>query len=217
MSTRGGTTIDTHRITVFVYAKDPISQAGIASQLRLRAEVLVVDEAEIDDAAVAVLVLDELDESATHLIRAIQRDGVPRVVVIAPHLDEVGVLAAVEAGACGFLRRAEAMPDRLLTVVSRAANGDGSVPHDLLGKLLDQVGRMRRENQTSSVSDPRGLSAREIDVLRLIADGYDTAEVAAQLCYSERTIKNVLHDVTSRLQLRNRSHAVAYALRNGLI
>lgn len=217
MSTRAGTTIDTHRITVFVYAKDPISQAGIASQLRMRGEVLVVDEADIDAAAVAVLVLDELDQSATQLIRAIQRDGVPRVVVIAPQLDELGVLAAVEAGACGFLRRAEAVPERLLTVVSRAANGDGSVPPDLLGKLLDQVGRIRRESQAPPVSDPRSLSAREIDVLRLIADGYDTVEIAAQLCYSERTIKNVLHDVTSRLQLRNRSHAVAYALRNGLI
>ena len=54
-------------------------------------------------------------------------------------------------------------------------------------------------------------------MLRLVADGYDTAEIAQQLAYSERTVKNVLHDVTTRLQLRNRSHAVAYALREGLI
>ena len=62
-----------------------------------------------------------------------------------------------------------------------------------------------------------GLASREIEVLRLIAEGYDTTEVAKALSYSERTVKNVLHDVTSRLQLRNRSHAVAYALREGLI
>jgi len=54
-------------------------------------------------------------------------------------------------------------------------------------------------------------------VLRLIADGCDTSEIANRLAYSERTVKNVLHDVTTRLQLRNRSHAVAYALRQGLI
>jgi DNA-binding NarL/FixJ family response regulator len=54
-------------------------------------------------------------------------------------------------------------------------------------------------------------------VLRLIADGHDTNEIARPLCYSQRTVKNVLHDVTSRLKLRNRFHAVAYAVREGLI
>jgi DNA-binding NarL/FixJ family response regulator len=54
-------------------------------------------------------------------------------------------------------------------------------------------------------------------VLRLVADGLDTAEIATKLSYSQRTIKNILHDITSRLHLRNRSHAVAYALRHGLI
>jgi DNA-binding NarL/FixJ family response regulator len=54
-------------------------------------------------------------------------------------------------------------------------------------------------------------------VLRLVAEGHDTSEIADQLCYSERTVKNVLHDITTRLQLRNRTHAVAYAVREGLI
>ena len=65
----------------------------------------------------------------------------------------------------------------------------------------------------------RGLRLTPIRarVLRLVADGHDTAEIARELCYSERTVKNVLHDLTTRLQLRNRSHAVAYALREGLI
>jgi DNA-binding CsgD family transcriptional regulator len=62
-----------------------------------------------------------------------------------------------------------------------------------------------------------GLTPREIDVLRLMADGLDTAEIASQLCYSERTVKNVIYGVTNRLKLRNRSHAVAYALRAGEI
>lgn len=52
---------------------------------------------------------------------------------------------------------------------------------------------------------------------RLVAEGYDTADIAAKLSYSERTTKNVLHEVTTRLQLRNRSHAAAYAMRRGLI
>ncbi len=61
------------------------------------------------------------------------------------------------------------------------------------------------------------LREREIAVLQLVAEGYDTGEIARKLSYSERTIKKVLHDLTMRLQLRNRSHAVAYALRAGLI
>ena len=61
------------------------------------------------------------------------------------------------------------------------------------------------------------LADREVEVLRLVADGFDTAEIATRLSYSQRTVKTVLHDVTTRLQLRNRSHAVAYALREGLI
>ena len=54
-------------------------------------------------------------------------------------------------------------------------------------------------------------------MLRLLAEGYDTAEVGRRLFYSERTVKNIIHDVTSRLDLRNRAHAVAYAIREGLI
>jgi DNA-binding NarL/FixJ family response regulator len=62
-----------------------------------------------------------------------------------------------------------------------------------------------------------GLSAREIDVLRLAADGFDTGEIALKLSYSKRTVTNILHDVTSRFHLTNRTHAVAYAIREGLI
>jgi DNA-binding NarL/FixJ family response regulator len=54
-------------------------------------------------------------------------------------------------------------------------------------------------------------------VLRLMADGFDTGEIGQRLFYSERTVKNIVHDITSRLHLRNRTHAVAYALRQGFI
>jgi DNA-binding NarL/FixJ family response regulator len=54
-------------------------------------------------------------------------------------------------------------------------------------------------------------------VLRLVADGLSTREIATKLCYSERTIKAVIQELTTRLYLRNRAHAVAYAVRNGWI
>jgi DNA-binding NarL/FixJ family response regulator len=98
-----------------------------------------------------------------------------------------------------------------------AEEGHGTLPPDLLSTLLSQAGRFPRGE-----GPPRGLllngfTEREIEVLRLLAEGYDTAEVADRLAYSERTVKNVLHDVTSRFNLRNRCHAVAYAVRAGVI
>jgi DNA-binding NarL/FixJ family response regulator len=203
------------RVTVFVHANDSISQAGIAAQLRGRPELRVVED--VDVAAVAVIVADDVDEDTLRTVRAVQRNGCPRVVLVVTRLEDTGLLAAAEAGACGMLRRAEAGPEKLAAAVTAAAAGDGTLPPDLLGRLLDGVGRLQRQ-----VLNPRGLTfsgltEREVSVLKLVADGYDTNEIASTLAYSERTIKNTIHDVTTRLNLRNRTHAVAYALREGLI
>jgi DNA-binding NarL/FixJ family response regulator len=205
------------RIPVYVHARDPISQAGVASHLRPRPEVRVVGDDEAAAALVTVVVVDGVDEDTLRMLRTAARQAPSRAVLVASHLDDGDLVTVVEAGVLGVVRRAEATPDRLVQVIAAAASGEGSVPPDLLGRLLDQVGRLQRQ-----VLGPRGLSftglaAREIEVLKLVADGYDTGEIARELAYSERTVKNVLHDVTTRLQLRNRSHAVAYALREGLI
>jgi DNA-binding NarL/FixJ family response regulator len=194
-----------------------VSQSGVCTQLRGRAEVFLIDGEDPARAQVAIVAVDEVDEEAARAIRAIRRSGCDRVVVVAGRLGDDAVLVATEAGACGLVRRADARPERLVGAIRSARAGDGTVPPDLLGRLLDQVGKLQRQ-----VLSPRGLtfgglSEREVQVLRLVADGCDTAEIAGNLCYSERTVKNVIHDVTSRLQLRNRSHAVAYALRQGLI
>ena len=69
----------------------------------------------------------------------------------------------------------------------------GGVQADLLGGLLDQVGRARRCGAAPAGLITSGLSERETDVIRLVAEGLDTREIASKLCYSERTIKNVLH------------------------
>ena len=116
-----------------------------------------------------------------------------------------------------MLRRSEATPDALARACARVARGQGEVPADLLGQLLDQVGKLQRHVLAPRGLTFAGLTARETEVLRLVAEGHCTSEIATRLCYSERTVKNVLHEVTTRLQLRNRSHAVAYAVREGLI
>ena len=72
---------------------------------------------------------------------------------------------------------------------------------------------------TPETGAPRAarLEDRERDVLRLLADGIGTPEIANRLSYSERTVKNIIHQLLTRMQLHNRTHAVAFALRNGLL
>lgn len=205
------------RVPVFVYARDPISQAGIAAELRGRPELEVLAETEVDNADVAVVAADEVDDETLRVIKAIQRSGGPRVVLVVARPDDGGLVTAVEAGACGLLRRSEATPDILTRAVVAAAQGDGTVPPDLLGRLLSQVGRLQRHVLAPRGLTFSGLTERELGVLKLVADGMDTNEIAQQLAYSERTIKNIIHDITTRFHLRNRSHAVAFALRQGLI
>lgn len=205
------------RIPTYVYALDPISQAGIQAQLRGRPEVRVIDCDDVDRADVAVVVADEVDEAMSQAVCAIRRKGLPRVVGVVSRLDDAGLLAAVEAGVCGLLRRGEATAELLAEMIARAARGDGTLPADLLGRLLGQVSALHREVLAPRGYTLRGLTEREVEVLRLLADGHDTAQIAGRLAYSERTVKNVIHDVTTRFNLRNRSHAVAYALRCGLI
>jgi len=205
----------TNAISAYVQSHDPISQAGVVSQLRERPEVRVVHD--VDDARVAVFVADHVDDTVAHSMRAMRCKSNIRLMLVATVVDDAAVVTAAEAGVGGLLRRCDASADLLVRTISRVAAGEGEVPPDLLGRLLEQVGRLQRQVLAPRGLTFAGLTPREAQVLKLVADGHDTSEIALELCYSERTVKNVLHDLTTRLQLRNRSHAVAYALREGLI
>jgi DNA-binding NarL/FixJ family response regulator len=203
------------RVSICVFADDPVSQAGMMSSFRPRPEVTVLDWGD-ERAVVAVVVADAVDDTTLQTLRSLHRRQC-RALLVVRAVDDTALAAAVEAGIAGLLRRADATPERLAQAVCSVARGDGTVPPDLLGRLLAQVGRVQRQFLSPRGFALTGLSQREIEILRLIADGLDTAEIATTLSYSERTVKNALHDVTSRLQLRNRSHAVAYALKQGII
>lgn len=205
------------RIRVCVSAADPLSRAGTISQLRATGEVALAEETELQDGGVALVVADEVDVEVARAIRGLRRRGVDRVALLVGRLDDKGLLAAVEAGVGGVIRRSDATPHNLLSTIRAVAAGEGALPPDLLGRLLGQVGQLQRQVLAPRGLTFSGLTERELSVLRLLADGHDTAEVGRQLFYSERTVKNIVHDVTSRLDLRNRTHAVAYALRQGLI
>ncbi|MEV0428248.1 response regulator transcription factor [Micromonospora sp. NPDC050495] len=206
------------RTPISLISTDAITRVGLLSQLRPRPEVLLLDDVEADQAEVTLVVCDSVNEPTLRTLRALRRrTAAPALVLVVTHVDDAGLVTAAEHGVAGIVRRCDADADRLVTVIRAAAAGEGSLPPDLLGRLLQHVGALHRD-----VLTPRGLTItalrdREIEVLRLLADGFDTADIAAKLSYSPRTIKTILHDITNRFHLRNRCHAVAYALRNGLI
>jgi DNA-binding NarL/FixJ family response regulator len=216
-----------YRIVVSLVGADPLTCAGIQAQIGHRTDiVLVVGPARADPAAnpdtksqeraVTLVAADEVDDEAIAAIRAARSAGASRVLLLVSRIDDAGLLATVEAGVSGLVRRSSD-PVALEAAIRGAAAGDGTLPPDLLGRLLAQVGRLQRQVLTPRGLTLGGLTEREVAVLRLIADGHDTAEVGRELYFSERTVKNIIHDVTTRFDLRNRAHAVAYAIRQGLI
>ncbi|WP_340687917.1 response regulator transcription factor [Amycolatopsis coloradensis] len=203
-------------IRVAVQATDSITQTGLASFLRTRSEVAVIDVDMVTEQDVLLVQADRMTPQIVASLRQGDLAMVPKVLLVGD-LRENDVLSAVECRVVAVLPRSRTSGDRLIEAIVAAGSGRGLLPPDLLGKLLDSVRRLQHD-----VLSPRGLSAagltsREVDVLRLMADGWDTGEIAEKLCYSERTVKNVIYELTSRLNLRNRPHAVAYAMQAGII
>ena len=207
-----------------------MSAAGAKAQLLGEPSIELVGPVDLDRARVALVIAEAADESVAKVARAIQRDGVPQVVLVASRFDEQGVVAAVAAGVTGFLRRAEATRARLAEFIREADRAGCQLPEGLLRRAASvQVHAVAARPEVISVDVPPAdlapastvktarLTGREAEVLRLVADGLDTAEVAEELAYSESTIKGMLAKLMTRLEARNRCHVVAIVLRDGLI
>ncbi|MBP2477544.1 DNA-binding NarL/FixJ family response regulator [Crossiella equi] len=204
-------------VRVAVYAPDPLTAAGLTGVLRTSPEIHVQEGLVNPKVDVRVIATDSLTPELLSVMRRAAANGGVPVVLVVNELSESELLTAVECRVVAVLPRQAATGDRLLHSVRAAATGGGVLPPPMLGELLKHVERLQRELLAPKAMNAAGLSPREVDVLRLMADGWDTAEIATQLCYSERTVKNVISGVTQRLKLKNRPHAVAYAMRAGMI
>jgi DNA-binding NarL/FixJ family response regulator len=198
-----------------VSAPDPLSREGAVSHLRRHPEIELSEEP--GPGTVALLIENTLDEASLTRLRRISRTQGASAVLVVGSIRESELLDVVECGVGAIVWQHQATAHRLVQAVLAASRGDGDLPADLLGRLISQVGTLQRSATGRSGLPSLGLAAREVDVLRLVAEGLDTGEIAAKLSYSERTVKNVIHGLTTRLHLRNRAHAVAYALREGYI
>jgi DNA-binding NarL/FixJ family response regulator len=198
-------------------AADALSLAGLTNYLDARSGITVLRTDQWAEADVAVVATDRLrPDVVAPLRRAAAETGKP-VVLVVNEITESELLTAVECRVVSVVPRPGISGDRLLHSVVAAAAGGAVMPPNLIGELVKHVERLQREVLTPHGLSSSGLTPREIDVLRLMAEGMDTAEIAGKLCYSERTVKNVIYGATHRLNLKSRSHAVAYALRAGVI
>lgn len=205
-----------------------MSAAGAKAQLMNQPAIELVSPADLDRARIALVITDAVDEGAVRVVRAIQRDGIPKVVLVAARFDEQGVIAAVAAGAISFLRRADATSARLTEVIREADEAGCLLPAGLLKRAADYewqptvpIEQMAeppvRSGGSGATLTAMRLNARESEVLKLVADGFDTTEIAEHLAYSESTIKGILAKIMGRLDARNRCHAIAIVVREGLI
>ncbi|MCS7475959.1 response regulator transcription factor [Umezawaea endophytica] len=194
-----------------------MTYVGLTSYLKSRPEMVIVEKHEAGHADVAVFSTERLTSEAMNRLRALSAERTVPTVLMASELTEAPLLAVVECGVVAILPRSAVTGDQLVDSIMAAAAGNGVMPRDILGKLLKRVEMLQREVLAPNGLNVAGLEPREVDVLRLIAEGWGTDEIAKELQYSERTVKNVIYNVTNRLKLRNRAHAVAYALRAGVI
>ncbi|MEV0124691.1 response regulator transcription factor [Streptomyces sp. NPDC050703] len=178
-------------------------RTGVDLARELRPDVVVMD--------IRMPVLDGLE--ATRLLAGAAVTRPVKVLVVTTfNLDEY-VYEALRAGASGFLLK-DAPPDRLLHGIRTVASGAALLDPDVTRQLLGRYATRIRPAQGAPRDLP--LTPRELEVLRLIADGLSNSEIAAALVISQETVKTFVSRILAKLQLRDRVQAVVYAYRHGL-
>jgi DNA-binding NarL/FixJ family response regulator len=138
-----------------------------------------------------------------------------RVVVLTISADDDDVMNAVMAGACGYLLKDSSI-DQLIAGIRAAAAGESLISPQIAAKLLQRL-RAGSADAVAAETIRAELSERELEVLRLIANGKDNAEIARELFISPKTVKNHISNILMKLQIENRIQAAVYAVRSGIV
>jgi DNA-binding NarL/FixJ family response regulator len=137
-----------------------------------------------------------------------------RVVVLTISDEDDDVIDAIVAGACGYLLKDSSIQD-LMQGIRAASVGEALISPHIAAKVLQCLRASGLDSET--VAGGPELSDRETEVLRLIANGMDNAEIAQDLHISPKTVKNHISNILMKLQIENRIQAAVYAVRRGLV
>ncbi len=133
-----------------------------------------------------------------------------RIMVLTSFAEEEKVFAAIKAGAQGYLLK-DSSPDQLVQAIRDVYRGESSLHPTIALKLIREL---RQPSDLPLTDDP--LTDREVEVVKLVAQGLTNQEIAGRLVISERTVGNHVGTILSKLHLANRTQAALYALRKGL-
>lgn len=210
-------------IAVFIVDDHAVVRQGVRAALEARPDFIVVGEAETGAEAVAriadclpdVVLMDLLMEGmdgveATRQIRAVS----PRtqVVVLTSYHDDEQIFPALRAGAISYLLKSVKM-DELAQAIRLAARGEATLHPQVAARVVRELQAPRKESQGPIAE----LTERELEVLRLIANGLTNSEISARLTLSEHTVKGHVSNILSKLHLADRTQAAVLAWRAGLV
>jgi DNA-binding NarL/FixJ family response regulator len=138
-----------------------------------------------------------------------------RVVVLTISADDDDVMNAVMAGACGYLLKDSSIQE-LIAGIRAASEGESLISPQIAAKVLQRL-RAQSKDADAAATIRAELSDRELEVLKLIANGKDNAQIASELFISPKTVKNHISNILMKLQIENRIQAAVYAVRSGIV
>jgi len=191
--------LEEHGFEVVGEADD--GQEGVRMAVALQPDVVLMD--------VSMPVLDGVE--ATRQLRLLAPAS--QVVMLTMHADGDVMARAIQAGAIGYLVK-DCSTEDVVAAVRLAASGESILSPELATSMLSEV---KKESRRGPTGEGPAISAREEEVLQLIADGLSLPEVAAQLFISVKTVKNHLASIYAKLDARDRTQAVLRAVRMGII
>ncbi len=215
----------TSAIRVVIADDQEIVRSGFAALLDTRDDITVVGTARDGEDAITVATAHRPDvvlmdvrmpvlngiEATRVITRTLQ--PAPRVIVLTTFdLDEY-VYDALSAGASGFLLK-DVTAETLFDAVRVVAAGDALLTPNVTRRLIDEFVRIRPRQAVDGIAD---LTAREVDVLRLIATGRSNAEIATEIFVSNETVKTHVSRILAKLDARDRTQAVIAAYQSGLV
>jgi len=203
-------------VVIAVCSVDRLALPGITHILGTEPGMTVVSADLVQQADIALVVADEVDPTTLDLLTRVARSSSARIVLVTDQLDERNLTDLARCRVVSVLARDAATAAGLAGAIDGALRFTLS-PGELTTQLMNQLERVSGGLLRPKAARTSLLAPRERELLRLLAEGRDTAEIAGALSYSERTVKNIVHGLLNRLQLRNRAHAVAFAMRAGVL